>query len=84
MAKSNLPVLETNRLILREIEEKDIYDMFEYASLPYVGPVAGWEPHPSLSYTKSIIKMFRNKYQYGQLGVFVIVLKETGKMIDLV
>ena len=55
MAKSNLPVLETNRLILREIEEKDIYDMFEYASLPYVGPVAGWEPHPSLSYTKSII-----------------------------
>jgi len=81
VAKSNLPVLETNRLILREIEEKDIYDMFEYASLPYVGPVAGWEPHPSLSYTKSIIKMFRNKYQYGQLGVFAIVLKETGKMI---
>ena len=59
VAKSNLPVLETNRLILREIEEKDVYDMFEYASLPYVGPVAGWEPHPSISYTKSVIKNLR-------------------------
>ena len=84
MSRIGLPVLETPRLIIREIEESDVYDMFEYASLPNVGPVAGWEPHKSLSYTKSIIKMFRNKYQYGQLGVFAIVLKESDKMIGTI
>ncbi len=84
MGKINLPLLETERLYLREVEESDTYDMYEYAQLPNVGPVAGWEPHISPSYTKSVIKMFRNKYQYGQLGVFAIVLKSTGKMIGTV
>ena len=41
MSRIGLPVLETPRLIIREIEESDVYDMFEYASLPNVGPVAG-------------------------------------------
>lgn len=84
MGRISLPILETKRLILREIEEKDVYDMFAYASLPIVGPVAGWEPHTSLSYTKSVIKMFRNKYQFGQIGVFAVVLKENMKMIGTI
>ena len=77
----DLPIIETERLILREIEEKDVFDMHEYAVLNNVGPVAGWQPHTTLYYTRSIIKMFRNKYHYGQLGVFAVVLKENGKMI---
>lgn len=84
MTRTNLPIIETKRLILKEIEEDDALDMFEYASLPSVGPVAGWQPHTSLGVTKSVIKMYRNKYQYGQIGVFAVHLKDTGKMIGTI
>lgn len=77
----NMPEIETNRLILREISERDIYDMYEYARLPFIGPVAGWEPHDSLAYTKNVINTYRKKTQYGQLGVFAVILKENRKMI---
>lgn len=79
--KVSLPIIETERLLLREIQERDMFDMFEYARLSYVGPVAGWEPHSSVEYTKDVIKQYRRKYTYGQLGVFAVVLKENGKMI---
>lgn len=82
--KSNLPVFETKRLILREINESDIYDMYEYAQIPYVGPSAGWEPHGSTSHTKEVIRSFIRKPQYGQLGVYAIILKENHKMIGTV
>lgn len=76
-----LPIIETKRLILREIRIDDCIDMFEYASLPGFGPVAGWQPHRSIDETKSIIKLFIDKKKYGQLGTYAIVLKEENKMI---
>ena len=77
----DIPTIETKRLILREIMLEDCHDMFEYAKLPYIGPVAGWETHRSINETKTVIQMFRDKKKYGQLGVFAIVWKETNKMI---
>ena len=82
--QKNLPVLETKRLILREIEDKDCFDMYEYAHLSYIGPSAGWEPHTNLTNTKNIIKLFKGKIDYGQLGVFAVVLKENNKMIGTI
>lgn len=81
---NNLPLFETQNLILREIRERDCHDMFEYAQLSYVGPNAGWEPHRTLSHTKEVIRMFNNKPRYGQLGVFAIILKSNLKMIGTV
>ena len=46
-----LPVIETKRLILREITLNDTFDMYEYASLLSFGPMAGWEPHKTVSET---------------------------------
>ena len=34
-------ILETNRLILRHWQESDVDILFEYASDPDVGPIAG-------------------------------------------
>lgn len=79
-----LPILETERLILREISVEDARSMFEYAKQDCVGPVAGWEPHRNLSETKMIIQLMRDKRKYGQLGVFSIVLKDTNKMIGTI
>lgn len=80
----DLPIIETSRLLIREISMSDVNDMFEYAKMPIVGPVAGWEPHRHINDTKNIIQMFRDKKKYGQLGVFAIILKEEYKMIGTV
>lgn len=80
----NLPIIETPRLVLREIEITDAYDMYEYAKLKDVGPNAGWKPHISITETKATIKLFLSKGKYGQPGVFAICLKDTDKMIGTV
>lgn len=77
-------IIETKRLIIREIKQTDANDMFEYAQLPIVGPVAGWEPHQSILDTKTVIQMHRDKKKYGQLPTFAVVLKSSDKMIGTV
>lgn len=47
---------ETERLILRPWEESDAESLFEYASDPDVGPIAGWPPHKSLEESLNVIK----------------------------
>ena len=79
-----LPVIETERLILRNIDIKDHVDMYEYAKTPYVGPNAGWEPHKSLAQTMGVIAMMVGAPNHGSLGTFAIVLKEENKMIGTI
>ena len=52
-----LPTIVTERLILRNISVLDAEDMYEYAKTPYVGPVAGWHPHQSISETKAAFSL---------------------------
>ena len=78
---TKLPVIETKRLILREIQLNDCYDMFEYANLNDFGPMAGWQPHRTVGETRQIIQLFLDKVKYGQLGTFAVILKEENKMI---
>lgn len=78
---TKLPIIETKRLLLREIRLSDCNDMYEYACLPGFGPMAGWQPHRTVGETKSIIQLFLDKKKYGQLGTFAVVLKENNKMI---
>ncbi|WP_434349637.1 GNAT family N-acetyltransferase [Streptococcus sp. KHUD_014] len=47
-------ILEIERLILRPWEEKDANDLFQYASNPEVGPVAGWPVHTSVENYKKL------------------------------
>ncbi len=84
MYSFSIPVMETKRLILREIKESDSKDMFEYAHLDNVGPVAGWAPHKRISETRAIISLFNDKKYNGQLGTIAIILKENNKMIGTV
>lgn len=80
----NLPTLMTSRLIIRPISVLDADDMYEYAKTPYVGPLAGWEPHISIDQTIAIIRnMQMIKSQY-ELGNWAIVYRETGKMIGTI
>ena len=69
-------ILETDRLILRTWELKDLDDFFEYASVEGVGEKAGWEHHKSKDESLEILKMFIDEKK-----VFAIVLKENQKVI---
>lgn len=72
----NGKVLETDRLILRPFKNNDLNDLFEYASVPGVGEMAGWAHHEDIEFSKSILKMFIDEDK-----VFAIVLKENNKVI---
>lgn len=68
--------LETERLILRPWAYADLEDLFEYASVPGVGEMAGWPHHTSREASGQILDMFiRGK------KTFALELKENGKVI---
>lgn len=68
--------IETDRLILRPFCKADLDDLYEYASVPGVGEMAGWNHHESKEKSKEILDIFINEDK-----VFAIVFKESGKVI---
>ena len=71
-----METLIANRIIIREWNETDSKDLYEYAKTELVGPSAGWPPHKNEEESKEIIKMFiNNKDSYA------IVLKSENKVI---
>lgn len=81
---SKIPVLYTERLVIRPLTVLDADDMFEYSRTPFVGPSAGWQPHNSLSETIVVIKNMIALRSPNDLGIWAITLKETGKMIGTI
>lgn len=68
--------IETPRLILRPWRETDLWDLYEYASVPGVGEMAGWNHHKSIEETKAIVQMFMDGKK-----TFALELRENGKVI---
>lgn len=79
-----LPILYTQRLMIRPISVLDADDMFEYAKTPFVGPTAGWPPHQSLADTINIIKAMTIIKTPYELGTWAIVLRQNDKMIGTI
>ena len=71
--------LNSERLILRNWQESDSSDLYEYAKSELVGPNAGWKPHQNEEESKEIIKMFiKNNDSYAiVLSVTVIMMSPT-------
>lgn len=64
-------ILETERLILRPWELTDAEYLFQYASHPAVGPIAGWSPHASVENSREIIENILSAPE-----TYAVVLKE--------
>lgn len=79
-----LPVLQTPRLIIREISILDADDMFLYACNPSIGPMAGWAPHQNKNETLSVIGLFIEAKKRGEPGVYAIVDRFSGRMIGTI
>ncbi|GAE25716.1 ribosomal-protein-alanine acetyltransferase [Halalkalibacter wakoensis JCM 9140] len=71
-----METINTERLLLREWQETDSKDLFEYAKSEEVGPNAGWPPHKTEEESKEIIKMFRRNHD-----TYAVVLKAENKVI---
>ena len=53
-------IIETERLFLRHWNEADADSLYEYASDPDVGPIAGWPPHKSVEESLEVIQTVFN------------------------
>ena len=58
-----LPVLTTDRLILREVTMNDAEAMFKYSSNDNVSRYLLWETHQTLEDTKALIEMAMESYE---------------------
>ncbi|WP_370630085.1 GNAT family N-acetyltransferase [Fictibacillus sp. 18YEL24] len=81
---SNLPTLETERLLLRKLTVEDAQDMFQYGSDAEVSRYVTWEAHRTLEDTKEFIQFVLKKYEKGELAPWGIVLKETNELIGTI
>ena len=68
--------LESERLLLRQFNEDDLFDFYTYASVPGVGEMAGWPHHENIDKSKEILETFIKEKK-----VFAIVYKQNNKVI---
>lgn len=81
---SSLPHLRTDRLLLRPLQRKDAKDIFSYASDPEVARYVLWEPHQSISDTRSYISYMLSLYRHGYPGSWAVVHQKTGSVIGTI
>jgi [ribosomal protein S5]-alanine N-acetyltransferase len=81
---SDLPILETESLILRRVTLDDAEDMFSYGSNEDVSKYLTWNTHKTLSDTNEFINFVLNQYQNSQVSPWGIEYKENGKFIGTI
>ena len=78
---SNIPTVETDRLILRKVTIDDVDDMNEYSKTQLITEYLTWSPHPDKAYTFEYISYLQTRYKTGDFYDWAVVWKETNKMI---
>ena len=81
---SKMPILHTDRLILRPMCTGDAYDMYEYASREDLTEYLLWSPHQSVSYTRDYLAYIESRYASGDFYDWAVTLADSGKMIGTV
>ncbi|MBR4627180.1 MAG: GNAT family N-acetyltransferase [Ruminococcus sp.] len=78
MSRFTVPVLETERLILRPLTEKDAEDVFEWTNDERVARFTIWSRHEDIAVTRqwlASVKELENEYLWG------FVRRSDGKLI---
>ena len=79
-----LPVLETERLILRPVSADDIHDVYEYAKNPVVSYYLPWPYHASIEDSKKIVQQWLTWTQENKPVPWMLVDKERSKVIGTI
>ena len=77
-------LLNTNRLILREMRHEDAPELFEMDSNPNVHRYLWNKPNTAINEIHDYITLVREQYQEHKIGRFVAVLKQTNELIGWV
>ena len=80
----DLPVLETERLILRKVTTEDMEDMHLYGSDEEIVSCCKVSNYYRCSDTKAFIDFVLNKYENKQVSPWGIEYKENGKFIGTI
>ena len=78
---SDLPTLETERLVLRKLHRKDVGDIYDYASEPEVARYMPWEYHRSLDDAAMFLRSQLDAYRRGQPASWGLVLKAEDRLV---
>ena len=78
---SAIPRFETQRLVLRRIEEKDCDSMHEYSADAQVTKYLVWHPHATLVETRNYIYDIQKKYDNGKFYDWGLVYKPNGAFV---
>ncbi len=78
---SDLPLLQTERLLLRKIVPEDLFDMYEYASEDEVSRFLLWSPHLNVAETRGHIEFLQKQYRKGLCTDWGVALKSNNKLI---
>ena len=78
---SNIPQIDTERLVLRKIENRDTADMYEYSCRADVTEYLTWNPHKSEKETERYIKLLGKKYDKGAFWDFGVEYRKDAKFI---
>jgi ribosomal-protein-alanine N-acetyltransferase len=78
---TDLPSLQTERLILRKMTSDDAEEAFEYSSDPEVFEFVGGEVHRTIRDSEEFLKEISEKYERQETVVWGIVYKERCKLI---
>ena len=81
---THLPTIRTERLILRSARMSDAQDLYEYSSDPEVARHVLWTAHTSINQTRNYIRYLLRQYRSGSPSSYVIVYRETGKVIGTI
>lgn len=77
----NIPVLETEHLILRRMDKKDADDMYDYARRSDTTQYLLWNPHPDRKFSYQYLVYLNHQYKVGEFHDWAVVEKASGKMI---
>src|SRR5215208_5352580 len=84
MNYKKLPILKTERLILRPVTMNDAEDIFAYASDPEVSKFLEWGPSKEIEETRRIITDWLLSYEENKTAPWIIVDKMSDKVIGTI
>lgn len=81
---ARLPVLETDRLLLRRMTMADAQDVFAYSCDPEVSRHVLWEAHRFIGESRAYLRYIQRQYRNNEPSSWGIELKESGRLIGTI
>lgn len=78
---ADLPVIETERLLLRRMTLEDADDLFAYAVDPEVSRFTTWSPPATIDDSRAFISAVIKRYERNDVAEWGVVHKSDGKFI---